>query len=69
MSAWHEVGGGYAYALCRVGMTLRAPNGATVYVQPGDDTTAMLENVEALEEVTEDKRGVIADMTLSEYFQ
>lgn len=61
--------GGFSYARLRVGLIVRAPDGSEVYCQPGDDTAAMLANIEALEEVAEDKRPTIAAMALGEYFQ
>lgn len=59
---------GFAFAVLRVGLILRAPDGEDVYFQPGDDTTAILETIESLEEVAEDKRASIAAMCLGEYF-
>lgn len=51
---------------------MRAPNGQQIYIQPGDDENAMRENIAALDEISEDvtdeKRGTIADMMLGEYF-
>lgn len=67
-----DIGGGYSYAELRVGMVVRNPIGAEIYIQPGDDTAAMLENIESLNEISTDicdaKRGTIADMLLGEYF-
>lgn len=69
---WQDIGGGYSFAALRVGMTIRNPKGAEVYVQPGDDTATMMDNIEALDEVSPDvdnpKRAIIADMMLGEYF-
>lgn len=69
---FEEIGGGYSFQSLRVGMIVRAPDGAQIYIQPGDDETAMRENIAALDEISEDvtdkKRGIIADMTLGEYF-
>ena len=69
---YQEIGGGYKFAQCRVGALLMAPNGQEVYFQAGDDTTTICETVAALDEISEDvtdaKRGTIADMTLGEYF-
>lgn len=66
------IAGGYSYAPLRVGMIVRAPNGQQIYIQPGDDENAMRENIAALDEISEDvtdeKRGTIADMMLGEYF-
>lgn len=63
-----EIAGGYSYALLRVGMTVRNPAGREVYCQPGDDTAAMLANIEALEEIPDAKRATITAMTLGDYF-
>lgn len=66
------IAGGYSYAPLRVGMVIRNPDGKEIYCQPGDDESAMRENIEALDEISEDvsdaKRGTIADMMLGEYF-
>lgn len=67
-----DIGGGYSYASLRVGMVVRNPQGKEIYIQPGDDESAMLNNIEALDDVSEDindpKRGTIVDMILGEYF-
>lgn len=72
MSAYQEIGGGYSFASLRVGLVIRAPNGKEIFCQPGDDENAMRENIAALDEISEDvtdaKRGTIADMLLGEYF-
>ena len=68
MSRYVEIAGGYSYASLRVGMAVRAPDGKEIYIQPGDDEATMMANIEALDEVADDKRGVIADMMLGEYF-
>lgn len=72
MSNYQEIGGGYSFASLRTGMAVRAPNGKEIYIQPGDDETAMRDNIAALDEISEDvadaKRGTIADMLLREYF-
>lgn len=66
------IAGGYSYAPLRVGLILRNPKGRDVYVQPGDDETAMRENIAALDEISEDvtdaKRATVADMMLGDYF-
>jgi hypothetical protein len=71
-ASFDEIGGGYSFQSLRVGMIVRAPNGKQIYIQPGDDETAMRANIEALDEISEDvtdaKRGKIADMVLGEYF-
>jgi hypothetical protein len=58
----------YSYAPLRVGLSLRNARGAEVYVQPGDDESAMRETIEALAEAPDDRRDIIADMALSDYF-
>lgn len=72
MSAYQDIGGGYSFAELRVGLVVRNPAGQEIYCQPGDDATAMRENIAALDEISEDvtdaKRGTIADMTLGDYF-
>lgn len=71
-AGYEEIGGGYSFASLRVGMTVRAPNGEEIYIQPGDDEAAMRENIAALDEISEDvtdaKRGIIAGIMLAEYF-
>jgi hypothetical protein len=66
------IAGGYSYAPLRVGLIVRNPAGKSVYVQPGDDETAMRETIDALDEISDDvtdaKRAIIADMALGEYF-
>lgn len=66
------IGGGYSYATLRVGMVVRNPAGAEIYIQPGDDRVTMMDNINALDEVSEDiddpARGRIADMVLGDYF-
>lgn len=60
---------GFAYAELRVGVVLRNPDGLEVYFQPGDSTAAILETIESLEEIPEDKRPQIAAMALGDYFE
>ncbi len=71
-TAYQPLGGGYAYASLRVGLSIIAPSGAEIYVQPGDAETAMRENLAALDDVSLDvddpTRGRITDMLLSEHF-
>jgi hypothetical protein len=71
-TAYQPLGGGYAYASLRVGLTVRNPEGREIYIQPGDDESAMRANLEALDEISldsdDEKRGIIADMLLGEYF-
>lgn len=58
----------YLFQTCHVGCTLENKlTGESVYFQPGDDTTAILTNVEALEELPESRRNAITDMLFSEY--
>jgi hypothetical protein len=72
MASYQKIGGGYKFAELRVSASLMAPNGREVYFQPGDDTATICDNVAALDEISEDvtdaKRGTIADMTFGEYF-
>jgi len=63
-----DIGGGYSYAPMRVGMAICSPAGIYVYIQPGDATATMLENIAALDVLPADKRGAIADMILGDYF-
>jgi hypothetical protein len=71
-NTYHEIGGGYAFASPLVGMVVRNPAGKEIYIQPGDDEIAMRANIDALDEISEDvsdaKRGTIADMVLGDYF-
>lgn len=71
-TAYMPIGGGYAYASLRCGLTVRAPSGAEIYIQMGDDETAMRDNIAALDDISLDaddaKRGIIADMILADYF-
>lgn len=71
-TAYMPLGGGYACASLRMGMAIRNPQGREIYVQPGDDESAMRENLAALDEISldcdDEKRAIIADMLLSEYF-
>lgn len=70
-TAYQPIGGGYAYTALRVGLVIRAPHGAEIFVQ-GDDENIMRNNIAALDEISLDaddaKRGQIADMILSDYF-
>lgn len=71
-TAYQPLGGGYAYASLRCGLTIRNPQGREIYVQMGDDEEAMRDNLKALDEISLDcddpKRAMIADMLLGEYF-
>lgn len=71
-SRYLQIAGGYAWAPLRVGLVLRNPAGSEVYCRPGDDETAMREELEALEEAIDgmahDKAAALADMALGEYF-
>ena len=58
----------YSYAPLRVGLVLRNAHGVDVYVQPGDDESAIRDTIESLDELPNDKRDIIADMVLSDYF-
>lgn len=62
--------GGFAYAKLRAGTALKAPNGLEVYFQPGDSEAAILETIEALDEIEDSAaRGRVADVALSDYFE
>lgn len=71
-TAYQPIGGGYAYASLRVGLTVINPQGRSIYIQPGDDEAAMRANIEALDEVSLDPedggRSILADMLLYDYF-
>lgn len=71
-TGYQPIGGGYEYASLRNGLSVRAPNGREIYCQPGDDESIMRENISALDEISLDpdneKRGIIADMILGDYF-
>ena len=71
-TSYQPIGGGYAYCSMRVGLLIRSPQGAEIYVQPGDAENAMRANLDALDEVSVDpdngKRALVADILLSEYF-
>ena len=62
------IAGGYSYTALRVGLVLRSPSGRAVYFQPGDATATILETIEALEEVPDNRRAIITDMVLGDYF-
>lgn len=62
------IGGGYSYTPCASGIILSNSQGKRVYFQPGDDAAAFYENLEALDEIPDDKRDVIADIAFSGYF-
>lgn len=65
---YRDIGGGYRFALHRVGASMMNPAGQSVYFQPGDDTAAILEAVEALDEIPDAKRGIAADMAFRDCF-
>lgn len=71
-TGYMPIGGGYQYAALRCGLSIRHPSGAEIFIQMGDDETAMRANIESLDEISlnadDAKRGVIADMLLGEYF-
>ncbi len=71
-TSYMPLGGGYAYASLRVGLTIRNPQGRDIYIQPGDDESIMRENLEALDEISLDVedggRAIITDMLLGVYF-
>ena len=67
MNGFTPIAGPYSYALHRVGLSLR--NGQkTVYFQPGDAIAEILAAIEALDEVPEDRRAIVADMAFGDYF-
>lgn len=66
--AYQDIGGGYRFALHRVGASLINPRGQAVYFQPGDDTAAITDTIEALDEIPDNRRATIADIALSAYF-
>lgn len=69
MSRYIEIARDYSYAALRVGLTVRRSDGAEIYIQPGDDETAMRENIDALDEIPfGGKRDAVAHIMLSEYF-
>lgn len=60
---------GWSYAPLRVGLVVRRDDdGKEIYIQPGDDESAMRANIEALDEIPDDKRATIAAMMLGDYF-
>lgn len=64
-----RIAGDWSYAPLRVGLVVCAPDGAEIYVQPGDSEDTMRANIEALDEIEgDDKRAKIATMLLGEYF-
>ena len=71
-TGYQPIGGGYEYAALRHGLSVRHPNGKEIYVQMGDDETAMRARLKALDEISLDpndsKRSIIADMILGDYF-
>ena len=67
MNGFTPIAGPYSYALHRVGLSLH--NGRqTVYVQPGDDTSETMAQIEALQEIPEGRRAIVADMAFGDYF-
>lgn len=68
MTTYINIAGGYSYAALRVGLVVRNPQGRETYFQPGDDEAAIRETIDALDEIPDDKRAIIADISLGEYF-
>ena len=72
-TSYMPLGGGYAYAALRHGLTIRNPEGRDIYIQPGDDEATMRANLEALDEISLDVedggRAIITDMLLGVYFR
>ena len=65
---WH-ISESYSYCPLRVGLIVRNRHtGKEIYCQPGDDESAMRANIEALDELPDDKRDTIAHMILGDYF-
>lgn len=62
------IGGGYSYTAMNAGVILCNPAGVRVYFQPGDDTANFYETLEALDEIPDGKRDIIADMAFGDYF-
>lgn len=59
----------YRATALRVGATVEELfTGKSVYFQPGDDTASLRDTVAALEEVDCEKRAMIFDMAMSNYF-
>ena len=71
-TSYQPLGGGYAVCALRCGLTIRNPQGREIYIQMGDDEATMRDNLDALDEISldcdDEKRGIIADMLLGEYF-
>ena len=71
-TGYMPIGGGYEYAALRCGLSIRNPIGKEIFVQMGDDEIIMRKNLSALDEISldasDEKRGIIADMILSDYF-
>jgi hypothetical protein len=65
---YQDIPGGFRLWLCRVGKVLENAEGAQVYFQPGDDETAILDTLDALGEVPEDRQAMVALMALEDYF-
>lgn len=59
----------FSFRELRVGASLiNLATGREVYFQPGDDTAAMLDMIDALDEVLASRRDTIADIAFAEYF-
>ena len=67
MPAYYE-SSNFAFHVLRVGSTLiRKADNASVYFQPGDDTSIAIDTVDALEEVPAERSDVIFDMWCGEF--
>lgn len=62
------IAGGWSYAPTRIGKVLRAPDGEQVYFQPGDDESEFMAQVEAIQELPDNRQDAIAAMIFGEYF-
>lgn len=62
------LGAGYSYASLRVGLALRHADGREVYFQPGDNESAIRDTIDALDEVSAEKRDMVADIAFADYF-
>ena len=68
LAGYIPIAGNWSYAPTRIGKVLRAPDGEQVYFQPGDDEAEFLAQVEAIQELPENRQADIAAMIFGEYF-
>lgn len=68
-----RIAGEWSYAPLRVGLVIRAPDGAEVYFQPGDEEDTARETIAAIEEFDIKEVGSLAEhcanVALGDYFQ